>query len=89
MRARIGKIKPSRLMVKVRSAIAKSEFPGGLTQMRSIAAIRQEYYRYKINFYVQVAFYCRAVLIIKGLWKEWNRIELFIYLFYTMPFSNM
>jgi hypothetical protein len=37
-------------MVKVRSAIAKSEFPGGLTQMRSIAAIRQEYYRYKINF---------------------------------------
>ncbi len=57
-------------MVKVRSAIAKSEFPGGLTQMHSIAAIRQEYYRYKITFYVQVAIYCRAVLIIKGLWKE-------------------
>jgi hypothetical protein len=68
--ARIGKIKPSHLVVKVRSAIAKSEFPGGLTHMRSIAAIRQEYYRYIINFNVQVAFYFEAVLIIKALWKE-------------------
>lgn len=44
--ARIGKIKPSLLVVRVRGAIAKSAYPGGLTHMRSIAAIRQEYYRY-------------------------------------------
>jgi hypothetical protein len=60
--ARIGKIKPSHLVVKVRSAIAKSEFPGGLTHMRSIAAIRQEYYRY--------TFYYGAVLIMEALWNE-------------------
>jgi hypothetical protein len=42
----VGKVKPVHLVVKVRLAIVKSEYPAGLTHMRSVAAIRQEYNRY-------------------------------------------
>jgi hypothetical protein len=41
----IGKVKPVDLVVKVRLAIIKSAYPAGITHMRSIAAIRQEYTR--------------------------------------------
>jgi hypothetical protein len=43
--AKLGKIKPVTLVVKVRAAIAKSAHPGGLAYMRTIAALRQEYNR--------------------------------------------
>ncbi len=39
----VGKVKPIDLVVKVRLGIVKSEYPAGLTHMRSVAAIRQQF----------------------------------------------
>lgn len=41
----VGKIKTVDLVVNIRKAILNSENPGGLTHMRSIDALRQEYVR--------------------------------------------
>lgn len=41
----IGKVKPVDLVVRVKGAILRSANPGGITHMRTVEALRQEYVR--------------------------------------------